>query len=493
MVQLPLGQVLGDGVLTLAAFLFIVALIILVERLCTRGRISHEAGRKLIHLSVGLLVSCAPLLFHRSLPVILLSLIFVAVNFVFLKSTTLAALSLPGRKTLGTVYFPVSILLLAIFWWDRPVTFILATLTMTLADTAATAIGERQSNLRSFILWQDKKSFAGSFTMFVVTFIIIGLGSSRLTTIFLPESQLPTINILGLTLLVSLLATLAEATSKEGSDNLSVPLLTALFYDLALQHFIHQTWSIFLLWTVFSALLLWIAWYFELLSPSGAVGGYLMGVLIFGAGGWSWIVPIMVFFILASLLSRLPNKRSPIPRTANRDILQVLANGSLPTLLAMVYFYQPQPLLYYLYLAALSAANADTWATEIGSFSKALPRLIVSGKQVQIGASGGVTLLGLLGSVGGALTIAAVGFIYTSRLDIGGVIVIAGAAGSLVDSLLGSTLQGIYHCPQCGQTVEMRYHCERKTNLKRGYPWMDNNIVNLLNTFTGGLVAFIFL
>jgi uncharacterized protein (TIGR00297 family) len=270
-------------------------------------------------------------------------------------------------------------------------------------------------------------------------------------------------------------------------------LLTALFYDLTLYHFVHQTESTFILWITISAILLWIAWYFKLLSKSGAVGGYLMGVLIFGAGGWSWIVPIMTFFVLASLLSRLPNKRSPIPRTANREILQVLANGSLPTLLATVYFYHPQPILYYLYLAALSAANADTWATEIGSFSKVLPRLILTGKRVQHGTSGGVTFLGLLGSLGGALVIAAAGYIFTLRLDFMGIIVIAGVAGSLADSLLGSTVQGLYYCAQCGQTVEIHFHCQQKTTLKRGYSWMDNNVVNLFNTFTGCLVALLLL
>jgi len=372
-------------------------------------------------------------------------------------------------------------------------TFILATLTLTLADTAASVIGERRSNTRFFVLWQDEKSIVGSITMFLVSFLIIGLGSFWFIDIFQSKSTLPLASIFGIAFLVSLLATLAEAASREGSDNLSIPLLTALFYDLTLYHFIHQTESALILWIAISAILLWMALRFKLLFKSGVVGGYLMGVLIFGSGGWPWIVPIMAFFIPASFLSKLSHEHALAPRTANRDILQVFANGSLPTLLVVIYFYQPQPYLYLLYLAALSAANADTWATEIGSFSKALPRLILTGKRVPPGTSGGVTFIGHMGSLGGALVIAAVGYVFTFRLDLAGMIVIAGVAGSLVDSLLGSTLQGLYHCTQCGQTVEVRFHCQQKTTLKRGYSWMDNNVVNFLNTFTGCLVALLLL
>jgi len=493
MIQLPIFPVLGDGFLTLIAFLLIIALITFLERLRTKGIFSQETARKLVHLCVGILVSGAPLVFRRQFPVIILSLIFAVTNFAFLKSPTTRLLSLPGRKTLGTVYFPISILLLAIFWWHKPVTFILATLAMTLSDTAAAVIGEHQGNPRHFTIWQDKKSLAGSLTMFLVTFFILWPGSFWLTSIFQPEDRLPITSTLGISILISLLITIVEATSKEGSDNLSVPLLTALFYDLVLYHFKYQTVLIFLPWIVVSALLIWIAWHFKLLSKSGAVGGYLMGLVIFGAGGWSWMVPIMVFFILASLLSRLPNHRSPTPHTVNRDILQVLANGSLPTLLVIVHFYHPQPYLYLLYLAALSAANSDTWATEIGAFSKVLPRLILSRKKVQPGTSGGVTRLGLWGSFAGALVIAATGFAYLHRLDFAAIIIVSGVTGSLVDSILGSTLQGIYQCTQCGRTVEVRLHCQQKTHLKRGYPWMDNNVVNLLNTFIGSLVALLFL
>ena len=40
------------------------------------------------------------------------------------------------------------------------------------------------------------------------------------------------------------------------------------------------------------------------LALSGAIATLLLGVIVFGIGGWQWAIPIVTFFLLSSLLSK---------------------------------------------------------------------------------------------------------------------------------------------------------------------------------------------
>ena len=70
-----------------------------------------------------------------------------------------------------------------------------------------------------------------------------------------------------------------------------------------------------------------------------------------------------------------------------------------------------------------------------------------------------------------------------------GLVAACGFAGAFVDTLLGSTLQALYKCKACGSKTESLRHCERKTTLSRGIPWMNNEMVNLTSGLAGGAFA----
>ncbi len=125
----------------------------------------------------------------------------------------------------------------------------------------------------------------------------------------------------------------------------------------------------------------------------------------------------------------------------------MIANGGMAGLLMILYMFFELPEIYLFYLAALAAATADTWATEIGTLARQQPRLITSFKNVAAGTSGGITAVGLLSASLGALTIGNSGWLFfLSDFDVLSVFLIilyhiGWRFGSLVDSLLGAPLQ----------------------------------------------------
>jgi len=245
------------------------------------------------------------------------------------------------------------------------------------------------------------------------------------------------------------------------------------------------------------------------LSGSGVVGALITGTLIFGVGGWEWGTLLVAFFISSSALSfyRARDKQELAEKFAKghrRDLGQALANGGLAALLAVLSHFLPpsqggQGGVWFVACAgAMAAVNADTWATELGVLSPHSPRLITTGQWVEVGASGGVTWLGTVASLGGALFIGLLGGLEWLVLRQGcataGALLLAatvgGLAGSLFDSLLGASAQAIYWCDACQKETERKVHrCGTQTRLLRGWRWLGNDLVNFIASAVGALVA----
>jgi len=125
------------------------------------------------------------------------------------------------------------------------------------------------------------------------------------------------------------------------------------------------------------------------LSPSGATGAAAVGTAVFGAGGLRGSALLLLFFGSSTALSRLSGVASNGAEAGpRRTLAQVLANGGLPAALAVCDRSRPSPRVAAAYAGALAAANADTWATEIGALSAAPPRMITSGRRVPSGERG---------------------------------------------------------------------------------------------------------
>jgi uncharacterized protein (TIGR00297 family) len=298
-------------------------------------------------------------------------------------------------------------------------------------------------------------------------------------------------------LAVAFIATAMEAISSSGSDNLSAPLGAAF----VLHFLLSRTQPENLQFAAGLGLALAVAvlsYKAGFLSASGSVGTFLLAVLIFGTGGWAWTVPILTFFILSSLLSKIGKSYKQkfsayFEKSSQRDIGQVIANGGSAGTMLLIYNFYPADFLYWFYLGALAAVTADTWATEIGVFSITPPVSIRTFNRVPAGTSGGITLLGTLFALIGSLLIAISGLIAAPSVvtlswghPVFYIIAIGGLLASLVDSLIGATLQAQYRCPACGKVTEKQVHCDSaKTTRISGLSWLNNDGVNFICSVSG--------
>jgi uncharacterized protein (TIGR00297 family) len=243
-----------------------------------------------------------------------------------------------------------------------------------------------------------------------------------------------------------------------------------------------------------------VAWRLGSLSSSGAWGAAITGGLIFGLGGVPWAALLLAFFISSSALSKAFKRRKravseKFAKGSQRDWGQVLANGGLGTLLVIAFALFPeQPIFWFAYAGAMATVNADTWATELGVLNPRRPRLITNGQPVEPGISGGISLYGTLATIGGAALIGLVAAAFSpvgARLPLVLAATLGGTCGSLFDSLLGATVQAIYHCPQCDKETERHptHTCGTATTHFRGWRWLNNDLVNLLASLVGALIA----
>lgn len=247
-----------------------------------------------------------------------------------------------------------------------------------------------------------------------------------------------------------------------------------------------------------------LAYWRRSLTQSGWLGAVIVGTLTFGFGGWSWGLTLIAFFVTSTILSHykesLKERKAAekFAKGGRRDLWQTFANGGLGALCATAYALTGQPVtLLAAFAGFMATVTADTWATELGVLSPHKPRLITNGRPVDPGTSGGITVFGTSASAIGALLI---GTIFFALLVIEGApaastwwvipaSLIGGVGGALIDSLMGATVQAIYAYPDGRETERRVARDGRPTTFLRGWQWLNNDMVNLLSSIAGALLA----
>ncbi|KAB8141973.1 DUF92 domain-containing protein [Chloroflexia bacterium SDU3-3] len=251
---------------------------------------------------------------------------------------------------------------------------------------------------------------------------------------------------------------------------------------------------------ILSTLIGWIAYRRKSLTWDGWIGAVITGTLTFGFGGWAFGLTLIFFFTTSSLLSHYKQRRKQalagekFEKGGQRDFAQAMANGGVGALISLAFGLSGEPWQLLLFVGVLATVTADTWATELGILSSAAPHSILTMKPVPRGTSGGISLVGTAAGALGALAIGAC-FALITLVERGNALLwlpliacVGGTCGNLADSLLGATVQAMYHDP-LGNETERPAAQGVTHSLARGWRWMNNDAVNLLSSLIGGIVA----
>lgn len=472
------------------------SLVVAADMFKKRFRIDPKKTREFVHAAVAVVVFFAPLLFKAEIYPALLADIFVVVNFVSVKSGMFSGMNL-DRRNLGTVYYPLSFLILILLLWNtHPFIISVAMLVMGLADPAAAIVGSAVKKPHVVSAFGERKSVEGSTAMFVVASVTVFIGLLFFKRFFGSIPDLTPGTLILISCSVGLMVAAVELVSPKATDNLTVPLLSALLIFVAVDN--RMLFHSFMIGEVLAVVVAGISYKLKFLTNDGAVATFILGGFIFGFGQWEWSIPILLFFIIGSAASKLFSRRKAsynllYEKSHTRDSAQVFANGGLALLMLICNVLSPNYHWFLAYLGALAAVTADTLATEIGVFSRNDPFSLSLWKRVEKGVSGAISSLGTVSGMFSAAALIALTLPFAGgyaafpiRLVAAGAI--SGAIGSLADSFLGGTLQSQYRCGSCGKITERKVHCDgQETTLVRGYRWINNDVVNFAASVAGAI------
>jgi uncharacterized protein (TIGR00297 family) len=232
------------------------------------------------------------------------------------------------------------------------------------------------------------------------------------------------------------------------------------------------------------------------ISKSGFIALMSISSLFIFSNQIELLAIIFYMFASSSLLSKLlPHQQEledVIDKTGARDYIQALANLGVASLLFCFYLISWNTIYIIGFISSVVAANADSWASEIGGLSKRTPVLITNFQPIKKGISGGITLIGTIGGILGGLFIIVLSYITLYHSNLSSIIsphgwiaiLIGGISGLFIDSYLGAWFQALYKENKILNETQ-------QGKLIKGHSWITNDMVNFMTTFSSALMSII--
>lgn len=207
-------------------YIYVILLLIFTEKILSKKY--PKTSRKILHIMTGNIAFILPVFQTREMMAFLAAGPFIL--FTFLMSPHSLIKSVRGKTSeaghgLGLVYYAIAWAVLAYLFFDTKEVIAIGILAMSYGDGLASIIGIKFGK-KKYQIFEDAKSYIGSYAMFTFTFIMM-----IIALLFYGKLSL-NYETLFLLLCIAGISTIAEGVTPRGLDNLSVPFVAAGLYFL---------------------------------------------------------------------------------------------------------------------------------------------------------------------------------------------------------------------------------------------------------------------
>lgn len=207
-------------------YIYVAIMLVITEKLLKKN---PTFGRKILHIMVGNIAFLLPIFQTREVMAFMAAGPFII--FTFLMSPYTPIKSIRGKTSaaghgMGLVYYAITWTILAYVFFDDMVVIAIGILAMSYGDGFASLLGSKYGK-KKYNIYADQKSYVGSISMFVFTFIMF------IVALLFYDFTI-TMKVIFMLVIVALSSTVAEMITPKGLDNLSVPFIASIYFYLAI-------------------------------------------------------------------------------------------------------------------------------------------------------------------------------------------------------------------------------------------------------------------
>lgn len=443
--------------------------------------VSKSYCRKAVHILVGFEWLILYAFMGTSIHFFVVCIAFLALMTAIYFKNFLPMISSDGDNAPGTVYYCVAMSIMAlicIFEPDMMLPFGIGVFCTSFGDGFAGLVGQSVKKYNPKIF--RNKTLFGVVANFVFSF------GTAVAFKYLFDMELAIWHCI----LIALLSVQLELLGIFGLDNIFITLGTAF---LAYGFVYFEGINSYLAPIMLTPLVILVVVKKKALTARGLIFALVLDIVVsltLANFGFVLLLTFLFASIVIDKIKKIAKRADGITKKGEcRDEIQVLANGLIPMMLAVIYSCTFHPVFVVAYVAVLAEAFADTAASGFGVFSKKTFDPFKM-KPCECGLSGGMSVIGTVASLiaAAAFSLLVLPFGIKSFAVIITVIV-AAFLGVVFDSLLGSLVQVKYKCTECNSLTEREWHCEKPTKQFSGFRFFDNDVVNVTSAAFSALVS----
>ncbi len=216
----------GDALGVAIVYIYVAILLLISEKILSNYEVF---SRKFLHIMVGNVLFVLPIFETRFAMTFLAAAPFIPLTFLMSPYSPIDIkdrISSSGHG-LGLVYYAISWTVLAYLFFDKPWVIAVGIAAMSYGDGMASIIGIRYGK-RKYNFLGDTKSIEGSIAMYITLIIVMWIALTFYNYVFSNIFSIP-MNLI-IVLIVPLVATVFEAITPKGLDNLTACFSAAFLY-----------------------------------------------------------------------------------------------------------------------------------------------------------------------------------------------------------------------------------------------------------------------